>query len=379
MDTRGMVERSGATVETYGHPRDLPHDARALLDVAESMHVEFGADWFANLVDTVFGDDSAHHQVKIWVLRRQGRVLAVLPAVLQIDATGRHVHALTSFYTALFAPALAPDLEAEDLLPLTRTLREASSAATYRFAPMSPADPSFDLLKRALQMVGLSVHEYFAFGNWYEPVSQNWREYLQSRGGQLRSTIKRMGKKFAAEGGRLEIITGGVDLEAGLAAYQAVYAQSWKLPEPYPDFVPGMVRTCARRGWLRLGVAWLGDKPVAAQIWIVANRRADIYKLAFDEAHKGLAPGTLLTALLMERALDVDGVAEIDYLIGDDPYKATWMSHRRERYGLVAYDPRTLRGRLGMVRQAFGRLWRLLRPSRPTPPQLTADNSLSQP
>ncbi|MFX6011244.1 GNAT family N-acetyltransferase, partial [Acinetobacter baumannii] len=82
--------------------------------------------------------------------------------------------------------------------------------------------------------------------------------------------------KFAAEGGRLELVRDGERLVAGIAAYQAVYAQSWKMADPYPDFVPGLIRLCARRGGLRLGVAWLGDKPVAAQIWIVANGRADI-------------------------------------------------------------------------------------------------------
>jgi hypothetical protein len=235
---------------------------------------------------------------------------------------------------------------------------------------MDPASAEFTVLKRALTLAGLQCHAYFAFGNWYEPVRQTWADYLKDRSGQVRSTIKRNSKKFAAEGGRLEIVQGGERLEEGLAAYQAVYAKSWKVPEPYPDFVPGLIRLCARRGWLRLGLAWLGDKPVAAQIWIVANGRADIYKLAYDESYKALAPGTLLTALLMEHALDVDRVAEIDYLIGDDPYKATWMSQRRERFGLVAYDPLTLRGLAGLARQAVGEAWRRLRP-KPAP---RADN-----
>ena len=78
------------------------------------------------------------------------------------------------------------------------------------------------------------------------------------------------------------------------------------------------------------------------------------------------APGTLLTALLMEQAIDLDKVREIDYLIGDDTYKAAWMSQRRERFGLVAYDPLTLRGLAGLARQAVGEAWRRLRP-KPAP------------
>jgi len=362
VNTEVMVSRSGASVDTYVHVRELPADALALMQQAEQQHIELGADWYANLIDTVYATEP-DAQVRIHVLRRQGRPLAVLPTVAQSGAQGREVSALSNYYTAIFAPALEEDVEAEDLLPLTRALRKAGGgAAAYRFSPMDPDSREFTLLKQALTLAGLSTHAYFSFGNWYEPVRQNWADYLKDRSGQLRSTIKRMGKKFASEGGRLEVVRGGDALEVALAAYREVYAHSWKVPEPYPDFVPSLIRLCARRGWLRLGLAWLNDKPVAAQIWIVANGRANIYKLAYDQDYKALAPGTLLTALLMEQALDLERVQQVDYLIGDVPYKAEWMSQRRERLGLVAYDPLRLRGLLGLARQAVGATWRRLRP-----------------
>jgi hypothetical protein len=47
-------------------------------------------------------------------------------------------------------------------------------------------------------------------------------------------------------------------------------------------------------------------------------------------------------------------VAEVDYLIGDDAYKQDWMSHRRERWGIVAYNPRTLFGLAGALKQMLG-------------------------
>lgn len=364
-NAEAMTHPIDTLVETFEHVRDLPEDALALLSQAERRHIEFGADWHTNLVDTVYAQEPRSQRVTFYVLRRAGQVLAVLPTAAPVASA--EVSGLSNFYTAIYAPALAADLQAEALVPLTRALRRSARAASYRFSPMDPASRDFELLKQALTLAGLSAHSYFAFGNWYEPVRQTWAEYLKDRSGQVRSTIKRNAKKFAAEGGRLEIVHGGEGLEAALAAYQAVYGQSWKVPEPYPEFVPGLIRLSARRGWLRLGLAWLGDKPVAAQIWIVANGRADIYKLAYDEAYKALAPGTLLTACLMENAIDVDQVHEIDYLIGDDPYKAAWMSQRRERVGLIAYDPWTPRGLVGLVRQTMGAAWRRQR-ARAEPP-----------
>lgn len=363
VDTDFMVHRSGATVDTYVHVRELPADAIALMSRAEEQRVEFGADWYANLIDTVYAREASKPEVRIHVLRRQGRVLAVLPTVAQSGSLGREVSALSNFYTAIYAPALEGDIEAADLMPLTRVLRQKSGrAAAYRFSPMDPKSREFELLQRALSLAGLSVHAYFAFGNWYEPVTQDWDGYLKGRSSKMRNTIKRMGKRFAQEGGTLEIIHGGDRLDAGIAAFQSVYDNSWKNSEPYPEFVPGLIRLCARRGWLRLGVAWLNGVPTAAQIWIVASGRANIVKVAYDERYKALTSGTLVTALLMEQALDQDRVQEVDYLIGDDPYKATWMSERRERFGLVAYDPLTLRGLMGLARQAVGELWRRVRP-----------------
>ncbi len=369
-----MDAHNSPRVQAYGHVRELPEAAVALLRQAESRHIEFGADWYAHLVDTVHAREPHAPRVQFHVLHQGEQVLAVLPTSTQAGPSGREVSALSNFYTAIYAPALADGVTPDDLVPLARALRRGSGrAATYRFSPMDPATREFQALQQALGRAGLSVHGYFAFGNWYEPVRQNWADYLKDRSSQVRNTIKRNAKKFAAEGGRLEIVQGGDRLEAGLAAFQAVYAQSWKVPEPYPDFVPGLIRLCARRGWLRLGVAWLGDKPVASQLWIVANGRADIYKLAYDEAYKALAPGTLLTAALMEHALDVDHVREIDYLIGDDSYKAAWMSQRRERFGLIAYDPLTVGGLVGLVRQALGAAWRRLRAKPASRPDNPAD------
>ena len=359
-----------ATVQAYAHVRDLPADALALLAEAESQHVEFGADWYANLIDTVQAQAPRSAEVRLHVLRQDGQVKAVLPTVRHARRLGPEVASLSNFYSALYAPALADGVDAPALLPLLRSLRRERVAA-YRFAPMDPQSRPFQLLREAMRLAGLSTHAYFAFGNWYLPVHQSWPAYLQARSGQIRSALKRQGKKFAAEGGRLEIVHGGPALMPALAAYESVYARSWKLPEPYPAFMPGLIQLCARRGWLRLGVAWLGEQPIAAQIWIVANGRADIYKLAYDETYKALAPGTLLTAHLMEQAMDVDQVREIDYLIGDDPYKAAWMSHRRERFGLVAYDPLTVGGLLGLARQQIGAAWRRWHPK----PALHNDNA----
>ncbi len=84
--------------------------------------------------------------------------------------------------------------------------------------------------------------------------------------------------------------------------------------------------------------------PGSAQFWFTIDRRAYIFKLAYDEAFNKWSAGTVLTAHLMRQALDEDRVVEVDYLTGDDPYKKSWMSQRRERIGLLACNLRSVRG-----------------------------------
>jgi CelD/BcsL family acetyltransferase involved in cellulose biosynthesis len=159
---------------------------------------------------------------------------------------------------------------------------------------------------------------------------------------------------------RIDIVTQvGPALEAALAGYQRVYAQSWKPPEPCPGFIPGLVALAAERGWLRLGVLWLNGEPLAAQLWLTGGGKANIYKLAYAKGMEKFSAGSVLTQALMQHAMDVDRVTEVDYLSGDDAYKADWMALRRERVGLEAFDLRRPAGLLAAARHVASSLRKL--------------------
>ena len=128
--------------------------------------------------------------------------------------------------------------------------------------------------------------------------------------------------------------------------------------------MPGLIRAAAATGQLRMGIAWLGDEPVASQVWLQSGTRADIYKLAHDERHKDLSPGSLLTQSLMRQAFEVDRVQLVDYLSGDDDYKRLWMSQVHERRGLVAYPLKSMAGLAGAAKAALGQALRGLKPRR---------------
>lgn len=270
---------------------------------------------------------------------------------------------LSNYYSCLYGPvASGAALEAMThprWREVARAIRSLPGSSVLRLQPLDAQADWLARLEPALRASGYFTDRYFCFGNWYQPaVAGGFDAYWAARPSALRHSVERGRRRLDKSGPwRTEIVTNEVaGVEVALAAYQRVYAQSWKAPEPRPDFMPGLIRTAARQGWLRLGVIWLGDEPLAAQVWLVHGGKANIYKLAYARGHEKLSAGSVLTAALMHHALDVDGVQEVDYLSGDDPYKADWMAARRERVGLVAFDLRRWRGLLGAARHAAGRL-----------------------
>ena len=360
---RPALERTPKQLQTHvmSSLDDIGPAAIALLERAERTYgASVGPAWYRNLCDQVpVLGQHAHFAV----LHRGDQPIAVLPLLMTGRGRGAFgLRALANYYTALYAPAFDDSLSAIELAVLLRDLQTLLGQVTeFRFNPMDPHSREFTLLRAAMVHGGYVTAPYFCFGNWTHRPQGTFDDYMAQRPGAVRTSHKRMPKRFAAAGGTLEVVTGGERLPAAIAAYQQVYAASWKKPEPFPGFMPGLISTCAKRGWLRLGIAWLGGQPIAAQVWIVAHGRAEIYKLAYDEAYKSHAAGTVLTAHLMRHAINEDRVQVIDYLIGDDEYKKSWMDRRQELWGLVGYNPLTLRGLAGSLATAASGLtapWR---------------------
>jgi len=275
--------------------------------------------------------------------------------------------ALTNYYASLHSPivsSLPPG--AARRAALERMVKQLTQArprcAVLDFMPLDADAPETAQLQQALAAAGWYTRRYDTFGNWILPCAGlAFDDYMRGRDSRTFNTWTRKRKKFesgAAGGARLEIIQAPEDVDRGMDAYEHVYARSWKKPEPYRDFVRGWARICARNGWLRLGIAWLGEQPIAAQFWFTLHGRASIFKLAYDEEHTKLSAGTVLSAHLFRQALDVDRVVEIDYLTGDDAYKKSWMSQRRQRVGILACNPWTAQGLLQAGKEIGGELTR---------------------
>lgn len=332
----------------------------------------FSLPWFSNLYRTAFGDS----RLRIYGLESAaaggaaGEILLALPLVHR-DASrrigaARELTACANFYSSLFGPVIAggDGLAAggapnpQNFALLAQAI--ASEAPTWdvvRLQPMACQTPAFEMCVAGFRQAGMAVQAYFCFGNWYLEVnSRSYADYAKALPSRLRNTLARKSRQLsAAHDARFTILTQEADAEEGIAAFERVYRSSWKPAEAHPEFIPGLIRMCARQGWLRLGLAYVDGEPAAVQLWVVSHGVASIYKLAYDQRFAAMSVGSLLTARLMEHVIDVDRVREVDYLTGDDTYKSDWMSHRRERWGMVAFNLRTAHGLLAAARHIGGR------------------------
>lgn len=316
--------------------------------------IEDSIDWFELLQQNVYPNDNG---IRYYFVAENHQPSTILPLRLTMKGRVRIVEALGNYYTSLYSPLLTKDSNLDALrYMLASASREHNIAQVMRFAPMDPESPAYKRLLDELRSLGWVAFEFFCFGNWYLKVTDDWQGYLRKRSGNLRSSIKRRGKEFAAEGGTLEVVTSPEGIEPAIAAFREVYSASWKVPEPYADFVPSLIHRLASIGMLRLGIARLKGRPVAAQLWIVGQGKASIYKVAYHKAFASFSPGTVLTSHLMQYVIDRDNVKEVDFLIGDDEYKPFWMTDRRERWGIVAYNPHTLLGSALLVKEISGRI-----------------------
>jgi len=314
------------------------------------------ADWTLHFIDQVARDDWQFWRAAADEQPQRSMLLYAEP-----DRPG-DARALTNYYASLYSPTLGRS-ELATMRQVAQALTEARpSFETVELAPMVERDA--EVVQVALRGCGWITRRYSCHGNWYLPCEGlRFEDYMAQRPSQLLNTWRRKSKAFKRVSGeaRLQLVSTPAEVEAAMDAYEAIYARSWKKPEPYPRFVRDWAAICAARGWLRMGIAWVDDTPVAAQFWFTRNRRAYIFKLAYDEAQSKWSAGTVLSAMLLEHSLEVDRVVEIDYLTGDDGYKRTWMNDRRERVGVTACNPRKLRGLLRGAFESAGALrerWR---------------------
>jgi hypothetical protein len=271
----------------------------------------------------------------------KGRLLALRArngkgnAWLFLGVDRGRARAYSNWYCLRFGPVVDGGDPAAAVDELARGLRRGG-VAQLSVSPIAKDDPLAPALKRQ----GWLTRSAQSSVSWRIRVSgKSFEQYWAERPSKLRNTAKRRAK------------TAGLELRvldrfdpAAWADYESVYENSWKPAEGSPDLMRKLAEAEGKAGTLRLGLAYQGGAPVAAQLWTVEQGVATIHKLAYREDAKHYSPGTVLSVEMFRRAIDEDKVDMIDFGIGNDPYKADWMDEAEPLYALTAYDLRSPKG-----------------------------------
>jgi hypothetical protein len=253
-------------------------------------------------------------------------------AVLALRRVKRRIEALANWYSFCVRPVITPGA---DGLKLLTALAEdmIGQAPRITLAPLPDENGETCLAEAAFRKTGwLVFREQCDVNHVLHVKGRSFAEYMATRPGQLRTTLKR-------KGGKVQITIETEFNDQSWHAYESIYARSWKPTEGSPPFLRRFAKEEAAAGQMRLGLAFADGEPVAAQFWTVEGGTAFIHKLAHTEASKPLSPGTTLSAALFEYVIDIDRVGLVDFGTGNDGYKRDWMEEVRPRYRLDMLRP----------------------------------------
>ncbi len=280
------------------------------------------------------------------------------------DPAQRRLASLGNFFTMDYGPAFAPGTADRAALTCTLARFVADERPRWRavnFQTLLETDPRTDFLEDAFRRAGFAVHRHLQSLNRYQRLGgMDFDGYLAARPSRLRNTIRRREKKLGQDH-HVTIAIERDHSESLIDDYDRVYEKSWKEPEIYPRFVREFCRAAGQMGILRLAVLYVDERPAAAQIWLVYEAKAIIYKLAYDEAFKDYSVGSILTREVLRKVMAEEKLERLDYGVGIEPYKRDWMDEEQRIFGIEAANPRTLGGLVLAARSLAGDALRPIR------------------
>ncbi len=295
-------------------------------------------------------------KIHLLTVRRDGELVAVAPFAIRSERYKGVVPArVVSFIGGNRSPLKGivfgkadENVQREVIALVLEYLRKSFRAwDVLELEPVADTTVEGEDLPSLLERMRFPFRTYVSCANRYCHVTDtSFDSFFEKLPQSTRKDISYCRRRLEKNGSlTFKIITGDDSLDQHLDVYDAVRARSWKSAERDREFNRELMHVAAAKGWLRIGVLTYDEVPIAAQKWIVADGRAYIFDVLYDEEYKKHSTGKILTAMMFEHAIGHDLVTYVDYLRGDEPYKQEWTPLLRERHGIVAYN-RTFSGLL---------------------------------
>ena len=187
-------------------------------------------------------------------------------------------------------------------------------------------------------------------------AGHTWESYLATLGSQHRQSFRRKWKRlqqnFAV---RFEQVTTEEQYPGAVNLFIKLHNMRWRdrggsnafSTEALAEFHREWAELALRRGWLRLYILRLNEKPAASLYGFCYRRTFYFYQSGFDPAFASYGVGLVTMGLAIKSAIE-ESAEEYDLLHGNEQYKSHWSRHSRDLGRFELYPPGDL-----------GRLWRL--------------------
>jgi CelD/BcsL family acetyltransferase involved in cellulose biosynthesis len=356
------------TVDHAGHFAALRDEWDGLLAASASASVFLSWEWMHTWWKHLAGDRRLH----LLALRRRGELVAIAPLArrsarwrrllpfpaLEFLGTG----SVGSDYLDLLVhrdcelpalEALAQHLADSDLvLELPRVNRHGAHASA---------------LARHLNQSGW-VHTISATDvcPYIDLTGQDWESYLAHLGPSHRYNVRRRLRNLNRRGRvRLERAEREEQRQVAFRHLVRLHRLRWHelgRPGVFPNdallaFHEEFTHLALQRGWLRLFVLSVDDRPVAALYGLRYGSAFHFYQSGFDPEWRKHSVGLVTMALVIRHALE-EGATTFDFLRGDEAYKSLWTHTHRELIRLDLFPPST---RGALCRQTMDLRWSLKR------------------
>jgi CelD/BcsL family acetyltransferase involved in cellulose biosynthesis len=211
-------------------------------------------------------------------------------------------------------------------------------------------DSSVARLLRQLDERGCSQHENTPVRAWRLALPATWEEFLGLLSKGHRKKLRRADRELFQTGGAvLRTVENCRQLDPAMDVLIDLHQKRRQmLGEPgcfaSPRFT-AFHREVARRlllaGQLQLQLLELDGRTVAAEYQLASRGVTYVYQAGIDPQRLADEPGHLITAATVKRAIEQGGRA-IDFLRGDEPYKAHFRAIVRPLLALRVVPNRTM-------------------------------------
>jgi CelD/BcsL family acetyltransferase involved in cellulose biosynthesis len=283
----------------------------------------------------------AGRQLRVCVLRREGRLVAALP----LWRCGRRLEAMAN---ALHTPVFcAPARDADALATVVATAVAAADGGELAVEALADGEPVIRELelaaRRARRLVAIDAQHV-------SPIVDtvgDFEDYRRTMSHQWRELERRRRKLHREHSVRYELVCSPDDLDRALARGLEVEASGWKgaagtAIASSPDtlaFYRAVARGFHRTGRLKLSELWLDGRLVAFDLSLLHDGRLHLLKTGYDESARSLSPGLVLRRAVVERCFELG--LQAHELLGDDmPWKRLFATSERRHRRLAAYGPR---------------------------------------